>query len=82
MHFILRNCYKKCFELTDYDAFFKKWCKKYTNGNFTFNKPVSGNVPGEITVIYTFYNDEKNIFLRVFAFCPKFFVIRTGKSDL
>jgi hypothetical protein len=45
-----------------------RWCKNYTIGNFTNMKPIYGNVPGVITVIHTFYNDEKKYFLRVFTF--------------
>jgi hypothetical protein len=58
------------------------WCKNYTIGNFTNMQPFSGNVPGKITVICTFHNDEKKIFLRVFAFWPIFFVVRTAKNCL
>ena len=59
---------KNTFNFAKNEVFNLKWCKNYTIGNFTKRKPISGNVPGEITVIYTFYNDEKNFFLRVFAF--------------
>ncbi|MDF2433702.1 MAG: hypothetical protein JWP44_3333 [Mucilaginibacter sp.] len=54
-----------------------KKCKNYTIDNFTNMQPVSGNVPGEITVIYTFYNDEIFFFLRVFTFRSNFFVAET-----
>jgi hypothetical protein len=58
------------------------WCKNYTIDNFTYMKPITGNVPGKITVIYTFYNEKKLFFLRVFAFQPKFFVVRTAENCL
>jgi hypothetical protein len=80
--FILTNLHKKPYKLAFYEVLFKKWCKKYTIDNFTYNQYVSGNVPGKITVIYTFYNHEKNIFLRVFAFWAKFFVNRTANNSV
>ncbi|CAN5473661.1 hypothetical protein BH09BAC6_BH09BAC6_20810 [soil metagenome] len=57
---------------------FLKWCINYTNGNFTYRQPVSGNVPGKLTVINTFNYEKKFFFLRVFTFQPKFFTFWTG----
>jgi len=51
------NFNKKAFNLRKYEVLYSYWCKKYTIDNFTNRQPISGNVPGEITVINTFYND-------------------------